>query len=201
MDEIQPEAVPETVPEPAADSAAKPVPEPAAESAPEPVPPPAPEPDPRVDKLLQKVSLLEQLFVKRIKDDQVHAAAYQSLYQEMVTYRDDALRNYQKPLLKGLILLYDTMTRSLHGLGEGPEREAVQLHVEELLEVLHRQEVEIMTERPEVFDPKLQKAVSSEPADDPGEDKQVVRVVREGFRWGTRVLRPQEVIVKVHTTT
>jgi molecular chaperone GrpE (heat shock protein) len=166
----------------------------------QPVAPPAPPPaaDPRVDKLLEKISILEQLFVKRIKDDQAHAAAYNTLYQDMSKYRDDAFRGAQKPLLKGLVLLYDTMKRSLAGISDPPSREAVTLHLEELLELLHRHDVERIAEAPARFDRNIQQALGTEPAASAAEDQTVARVVRDGFRWGAQVLRPQEVVIRVH---
>lgn len=160
--------------------------------------PEAPAPDPRVDKVLEKITILEQLFVKRIKDDVAHAQAYSSLHQEMSKYRDDAFRASQKPLLKGLVLLYDTMRRSLDAMADGEAKKAVELHVEELVELLHRQDVELMKDAPEKFDPKLQSALGTEPADAPDEDQRVARVVRQGFRWGQHVLRPQEVVIKTY---
>jgi molecular chaperone GrpE (heat shock protein) len=157
----------------------------------------APAPDPRLDKVLEKVGILEQLFVKRIRDDAVHAAAYTSLHTEMAKYRDDAFRQSTKPLLKGIVLLYDAMNRSLESLPEGEAKKAVELHVEELVELLHRQDVELMSDAPPKFDPRIQTALSTEPAASPEEDQRVARVVRKGFRWGTVVLRSQEVVIKV----
>lgn len=162
--------------------------------------PPAagPVPDPRLDRVLEKIQILEQLFVKRIKDDQAHAAAYGALHQDMSKYRDDAFRGAQKPLLKGLVLLYDTMKRSLEGLADAAAREVVTLHVEELLELLHRHDVERMAESPGRYDRAIQQALGTEPAATPEEDQTVARVVRDGFRWGPHVLRPQEVVIRVH---
>lgn len=158
---------------------------------------PGPAADPRVDKLLEKISILEQLFVKRIKDDAVHTASYNTLYQDMSKYRDDAFRGAQKPLLKGLVLLYDTMKRSLAGIADGPVKEAIELHVEELIELLHRHDVERMPDVQGRFDRNSQQALGTEPAATPEEDQTVARVVRDGFKWGTQVLRPQEVVIKV----
>ncbi|MCC6737789.1 MAG: nucleotide exchange factor GrpE [Planctomycetia bacterium] len=162
---------------------------------------PAAAPDPRLDRLLEKVSVLEQLFVKRIKEDGVHAAAYNALYQDMSKYRDDAFRGAQKPLLKGLVLLYDTMKRSLAGLEDGPGKAAVELHIEELLEVMARHEVERIAEAPAKYDRALQQALGTEPAAGPEEDQAVVRVVRDGFRWNGSVLRHQEVVIKAYKAT
>lgn len=173
------------------------------EDAQQPPAPPAPAaptavPDPRLEKLLEKVSILEQLFVKRIKDDGVHAAAYNTLHQDMSKYRDDAFRGAQKPLLKGLVLLYDTMKRSLAGLADGAGKAAVELHIEELLEVLARHEVVRMAETPAKYDKSLQQALGTEPAASAEEDQAVVRVVRDGFRWNGSVLRPQEVVIRAY---
>ena len=191
MDELGPDTVDEAPPEAPAESPPEAAPEP-------PEPPP---PDPKVDKLLEKVTLLEQLFVKRIKDDQVHAAAYQTLYKEMIKYRDDALRSWQKPILKGLVLLYDTVKRSFPAVEDPAGREAIQLHLEEVLELLHRNDVELMKEEPETFDPTVQNAIGTEEASGLEEHQKVSKVVRDGFRWGPLVLRPQEVIIKVHKTS
>lgn len=160
--------------------------------------PPVPVPDARLDRLVEKVAILEQLFVKRIKDDQAHAAAYNALHADMAKYRDDAFRGAQKPLLKGMVLVYDTMKRSLDELKDKAARDAVTLHIEELLELLHRHDVERMTETPAKFDRNIQQALGTEPAGKAEEDQTVARVVRDGFRWGAQVLRPQEVVIRVH---
>ena len=162
-----------------------------------PAAPPTASADPRIDKLLEKVGILEQLFVKRIKDDQVHAAAYNTLYQDMSKYRDDAFRGAQKSLLKGLVLIYDTMKRSISGIGDGTVREMVNLHIEELLELLHRHDVERMPDTLGKFDRNTQQPLGTEPAATAEEDQTVARVVRDGFKWGAQVLRPQEVVIKV----
>ncbi|NUN48557.1 MAG: nucleotide exchange factor GrpE [Candidatus Brocadiae bacterium] len=179
MEEPRPEAEPATPPPPA--------------------PPPTPSPpDPRVDRVLDKISILEQLFVKRIKDDTVHAAAYNALYQDMSKYRDDGFSGAQKPILKGMVLLYDTMKRSLAGLTDPDGRQAVELHLEEVLELLHRHDVERMPEGTARYDRTFQQVLGTEPASGPEDDQTVARVVRDGFRWGTQVLRPQEVVIRVH---
>ena len=48
------------------------------------------------------------------------------------------------------------------------------------------------------FDRNVQQALSTEPAEKPEDDQTVARVVRDGFKWGAQVLRPQEVVVRVH---
>ena len=191
MDEQEPDSVNEANPDASLDAPSRVV-----SASPEPS-----LPDPRVDKLLEKVSLLEQLFVKRIKDDQVHAAAYQSLYKEMIKYRDDALRSWQKPFLKGLVMLYDTIRRSIPSIEDPAGLEAIQLHLEEVVELLHRNEVELITDSPETFDPKVQKAIGTEDTEIPEEDQKVASIVRDGFQWGQQVLRTQEVVIKVYKTS
>ncbi len=46
------------------------------------------------------------------------------------------------------------------------------------------------------FDPNIHDAVMSEPSDDPADVHEVVEVLRAGYLWNTRVLRPAMVKVK-----
>ncbi len=152
---------------------------------------------PKVDKLLEKVTLLQELFVKRIKDDQVQQGAFNAVYQELQQYKSEAVKNSQKPLLKGLVLIYDAALRMIEGKEPGPATQPVETVAEEIIELLHRHDVEVMTEQLEKFDNKIQLALRTEPAASEEEHQRIAQVVRQGFRWGSQVLRPQEVVVKI----
>lgn len=151
----------------------------------------------KLDRLTEKIGLLEQLIVKRIKDDQTQQTAVNALHSELQQYRSDAVRAGQKPILKGLVLMYDAALRMLESLPPSKGTEAVETLAEEIVELLHRHDVELIAEQPERFDNKIQMALRMEPAGSEDEDQRVAQVVRQGFRWGGQVLRPQEVVVKV----
>lgn len=50
------------------------------------------------------------------------------------------------------------------------------------------------------FDPHEHESVSSEPTDDPALDHTVSKTFRMGFKLGDRVIRPAQVVVRLHDT-
>lgn len=67
---------------------------------------------------------------------------------------------------------------------------------EELVEILYRRDVEIIRTDSSVFDPTVQKAIGTEITEVETENKHIAKVVRKGFKFRERILRPEEVIVK-----
>ncbi|RMG06265.1 MAG: nucleotide exchange factor GrpE [Planctomycetota bacterium] len=130
--------------------------------------------------------------------------AYDQLYEELRAYKDNFLLAAQKPLFKDIILLFDGVRRSLanfeqHEGDSLPKEQVVTClkHLqEEVLEVLYRRDIELIDEHPERLNIDFQKPVQRIETDNPDEDRQVVQVVREGFRMNGVLLRAQEVIVK-----
>lgn len=151
----------------------------------------------RLDRLADRVGSLEQLILKRAREDQAQQLAFNALHSELQQYKSEAQRSSQKPILKGLVLMYDAACRLLETLPASRGTEAVETLAEEILELLRRHDVELMAEHPDRFDSKVQMAIRTEDADREEQDQLVTQVVRQGFRWGAQVLRPQEVIVKV----
>jgi hypothetical protein len=109
-----------------------------------------------------------------------------------------ALFEAKRPLYTGLIGLYDRVRRSEDFLRGDEDAEAVLRDLrEELLSLLEAEGVEPIRAAPgSPFDRDLQSAAAAEPADAPEDDWTVGRVVRDGFRCGARVLRPQSVVVR-----
>jgi molecular chaperone GrpE (heat shock protein) len=140
---------------------------------------------------------LRHLFAEKIEKDETQREAFNKLYKEMTLYRDNFLFAAEKPLFMALILLYDTISRAARQVEENAAAlEAVENIKAELLDVLYRQDVDLITERPEKLDIGLQKVIRREETSDPAEDLRVVEVVRDGFRWNGKIIRPQEVVVK-----
>jgi len=129
--------------------------------------------------------------------------AYDQLYEELRTYKDNFLLGAQKPLFRDIILLYDGVTRAQKRFSEGDEQvsredavKALQDILEEILEMLYRRDIERIEEQPEKLDIDFQKPVRRIETDDPSEDKKVESIVRDGFRMDGAIFRPQEVVVK-----
>ena len=78
----------------------------------------------------------------------------------------------------------------------GPEGEAVAQVVGMLYDTLQKEGLERLAVQPgDEFDPTAQDAVAHEPADD-GEGPVVIEMLREGYRWKGRLIRPAMVRVK-----
>ena len=137
------------------------------------------------------------------RSGQRKAQAYDQLYEELRQYKDNFLLQAQRPLFNDVLLLYDTLTRQLRRFeaDEGPVERADVMSclkdvLDEVLEVLYRRDIEPIQERPDTLDIDFQKPVKRIDTDEPSEDRQVVQIVREGFRMNGTVYRAQEVVVK-----
>lgn len=146
----------------------------------------------RLDQLSRRIAQVEDAMAQQARDPELRVM-FSGLHSALLECRSEAVRATQRPILNGLILLYDAALR----MAVSDASPAVRELAEEMIELLHRHGVEPITERPERFDHRIQKAVRSEAAATPEDDQRVVQVVRHGFRWEGRVLRPQEVVVKV----
>jgi molecular chaperone GrpE (heat shock protein) len=130
--------------------------------------------------------------------------AYDQLYEELRQYKDDFLLRAQKPLFMDIILLYDGLSRTIRTFEDVEEEalpkaevlESLRHSLEEVQEVLYRRDIEPIEERPETLQIEYQKPVQRIETDNPEEDREVVSIVRDGFRMNGAILRPQEVVVK-----
>ena len=67
--------------------------------------------------------------------------------------------------------------------------------LEELLEILSKQNVEIIDIENDIFDLSLQKAVETQIVEEEEYDSRVIQVLRNGFVYEDKILRVQEVVV------
>lgn len=147
---------------------------------------------------------IEKMIKDRLEYDGVKEKAFDKLYEEMMRQREtlDMLDRAVKPILSDLILLYDNMKRyelSLANktIGQEETLQDFRYIIEELLEVLYRQEVLPIEENvSETFNSKVQKTVKIENTERKKDDFKIVSIVRSGFTWRDKILRPQEVIIK-----
>jgi len=155
--------------------------------------------------LAQNAAILQDvksMIQDRLEYDTVKEKAFDKLYDEMKHQREisDVIDRNIRPLLSDLLLLYDSMQRFDSWLEkniESSEATRTQLEniVDELIEVLYRQEVTPM-EPSAMLNAKLHRAIKTENAETPEDDFKIVSIVRTGFLWRDKVLRPQEVTVK-----
>ena len=156
-----------------------------------------------------------------MKRNDLQQRAFDTLHDELQQYKNAFLLNeFQRPVIRNLIDLYDRLLRieeALPRIGErtsGPTVEEFAADIgrfignmtgfrHALTEVLARLEVESYDDRHDAFrqkalqtlDAKLHRAVDVEPTDDPERNNRVARTHKHGFYWRERGIRPQEVTV------
>lgn len=173
--------------------------------------------DPTIDKkyvadeilsyLKEDTALLQEI-TKSIQDrlayDEVKEKAFNKLYEEMRRQKEesDLLDRAVKPVLTDLLLLHDSMKKYEvfivnQSMNDEDKLQNFKYIEEELLEILYRQEVLPIEENiSEPFNSKIHKATKTENAENKDDDFKVVSIVRNGFTWRDKVLRPQEVVIK-----
>ena len=149
----------------------------------------------------------------------VSRAMFEALHSELKSYKDGfLLESVLRPVIRDLISLFDDiseihrqlmLTLSTHEkrgdlaggsliLFENVLSPAVQLehNCDAILEVLERLDVTTIASNTGKLDKRTQRAVSLEVAEDPEQDQQVVKVVKRGFQWRDRIIRPEEVVIR-----
>lgn len=156
-----------------------------------------------------------------IERNDLQHRAFDTLHDDLQKYKNAFLLNeFQRPVIRNLIDLYDRLLRieeTLPKIGTrktGPTVEEFTADLGRLVgnltgfrhaltEVLARLEVESYEDRHDVqqqealktLDARLHRTVAVEPTDDRGLNNRVARTHKHGFYWRERVFRPQEVTV------
>ena len=158
---------------------------------------PSPEIAERLEELKEGLSYLNQQFDDRLSRDEAKEQAFDYLYQELETVKQDSSLERFKPLYLDLILLFDRLDRVCKEeiTDDGELRSFLLTLREELLEVLYRQGIEIVNTDGNGFDPTNQRAIATETTTEREENNTLASVVRRGFRYQNRLLRPEEVVV------
>jgi molecular chaperone GrpE (heat shock protein) len=149
----------------------------------------------------------------------VSHSMFSALHEELKGYKDGfLLQSVYRPIIRDLVSVYDDLTEILRqiteaiaeGSSERDDSTAAKKvlsrmrtmemnlghNVEFILEVLARLEVTQLPCGEGKLDKCRQRAVAVEATDDPEDDTLVLRIVKRGFLWHERVLRPEEVVVK-----
>jgi len=149
----------------------------------------------------------------------INKAMFEALHAELKTYKDAfVLEAVLKPVIRDLISLYDdiseihrqlalalvsheqrgTLAGSTLILFENVAAPANQLehNRDAILEVLERLDVSLVPLGSGKLDKHAQRAVSVEAAEEAGQDQDIVKVVKRGFTWKDRVIRPEEVVIR-----
>jgi molecular chaperone GrpE len=139
---------------------------------------------------------IEVAGVARQRDEYLDAlkrlqADFENYKKRMIRQQTDHLERAAASLVEKLLPVFDTADLAIaHGGGE----EVKQIWTA-LFETLEREGLERIDPLNVAFDPTVHDAVAHEPGDGEGEPE-VVEVMRAGYRWKGRILRPAMVKVR-----
>jgi molecular chaperone GrpE len=139
---------------------------------------------------------IEVAGVARQRDEYLDAlrrlqADFENYKKRMIRQQTDHLERAAASLVEKLLPVFDTADLAIaHGGGE----EVKQIWTA-LFETLEREGLERIDPLNVAFDPTMHDAVAHEPGDGDGEPE-VVEVMRAGYRWKGRILRPAMVKVR-----
>jgi molecular chaperone GrpE (heat shock protein) len=154
------------------------------------------QPSPPWITLQTSIQSLSDMFESRLRLDKAKDEAFNRLYAELDALRRAESVQQLKPFYLDLILLYDRIEQICSAQTDPATADLLGTIRDELLEVLYRRDVAPICHASVNFDSSVQQAIGTEPAAGPDDNNVVARVIRRGFRYGERVLRPEEVIVK-----
>ncbi len=156
----------------------------------------------------EQMQRMDEHLVALRNTESVNQRLFNSLHQELKSYRDNFLReSLQKPFIRDLVVLFDdlnSLASQMEKAGETPGKKQgaiaqwsanLQNAIHSLVEVLHRMEVTEI-EPKEMVDRTFHRVVSHEPADFAEDDGRIVMRIKRGFIWRDQVLRPEEVVAK-----
>ena len=145
---------------------------------------------------------IKSIIQERLEYDVAKEKVVDKLNDELTFYRDNFVFQSQKSMFIDLMLLYDNLERILTVLGTddvfSKEKitELLQTFKEELLEILYRKDITPFEEHPEYLNYKLHKTIKTIPTNEESENNKVDKIIKMGFRWNDKILRPEEVIIK-----
>lgn len=117
------------------------------------------------------------------------------LHAELQEYKNDLLLRVMKPIFLDLIQLHDDLGKRAEALGDERIGTILAEYQQAIEDILYRQGVEPFEQDDGPFDPRKQRAVSTVPTEDPGQNKRIAARVRKGFVSGDKIIRPEMVTV------
>ena len=148
----------------------------------------------RLDRIEASVESLHRIMDERLRYDDAKEAAFNRLYKDLDEQRKQSAGDPFRPVLRDLAMLHDHIVEAVRQHPE--EAEALEIIREGLMEVLYRANVEPIECGKNRYDRSLQQIKRVEKTSDPAADWTVSEVLRQGFRFGEQVLRPQQVVVR-----
>jgi molecular chaperone GrpE (heat shock protein) len=142
------------------------------------------------------LSRLESRFDARFAYDATKETAFRHMYADLQDAKLAQSLEATRPLLLDLLLLFDRVDLASRSSKSPDEASALDSFREELLEILYRRDVRTFVSASNRYDRETQQVVGVVDTPDADEHQLIERIVRTGFRWGTRILRAEDVVIR-----
>jgi molecular chaperone GrpE (heat shock protein) len=153
----------------------------------------------------KKIGQLEELFNQKLYDDHLKENIFKRLVEELSYYKENFVyENILRRIFGDLIRLFDRIGDTIEYSRQSDNipqdiTDNLVTFKEEIIEILRRQDVISIQKEMGKFDEEYQEAVGIEATDNPEENLLVARIVKNGFKYKKRLLRPEIVVVKKFT--
>ncbi|MEI7584380.1 nucleotide exchange factor GrpE [Runella sp.] len=153
----------------------------------------------QIDTLIES---LKTDLALRTEQEGIKDATIQRMSKQIETFEVGVFRKIKDGLLSDLILLYDSVEKIEHRFSNNNDKLNIELELlkDEIEEIMFRNDVEKITE-PTVthYDRAFQKVIGKEATEVEAEHLMILRIAKQGFKAGDRILRKQEIYVKEYT--
>ena len=149
----------------------------------------------------QRLSTLQSLFDREVRAEATRERIVDRLHAELQEYKQDLLLKVQQPIFIDLIQLHDDIGKMIEAqpAEDADQAAAVRGTLESIrtaiLDILYRQGVEPFQTEGDEFDPRRQRAVTTVPVDEPGQNRTIAGRLRPGFQAGEKIIRAEMVSV------
>jgi molecular chaperone GrpE len=158
------------------------------------------------EHLGRRLDLLQTTFERELRAEATRERVVDRLHAELQEYKQDFLLKIQRPIFIDLIQLHDDIGKMIDsGTAASADvdqsvrlrgtLESIQTAIED---ILYRQGVEPFSLAGTEFDPRKQRAVSTQATDEPALNKTVATRLRKGCCSGDKLIRPEIVTVFTH---
>lgn len=141
-----------------------------------------------IDDVYSEVSALKDLFLRRLVDDKIKAAALDKLSQANDNLNQALNEKHFITLAKELFLICDRIEAKEEC---SPFEHSIR---DEIIEVLERRGISVIAYEPQ-FNPIIHNAVKGIPSTEEHPANSIVAVIRNGYHFGETIVRPVDVIV------
>ena len=154
---------------------------------------------PELELLNEIKVLIESNLTKIQKQSSLKDETIDRLQKIVYSYEKGFIPSIKEPLLKDLILYKDSFNKFRATFTEASEtltREIDFLN-DEVEDIFYTHDVDIIQTESDSYDRELQIVRKKIPTDDQNLDRKVAEVLKDGYKFGDKILRKQEVAVYI----